>query len=100
MNTYFASTHFVYLGVNVLTFLGIRYLNDVSLTKRFLLFQTLGRPPSFSLLMRSLCNSLTEVCNNNLPTLLVFLPMYKKLIKRNVSIINIYQIKSNKNTHL
>ena len=72
----------------------------MSLTKSCLFSRHLGDRQAFLLLIRSLCNYLTDVCKNNLPTLLVFLPNNWKLIEMKVSNIKVLQIKTNKNAYL
>ena len=66
---------YLYLGVYFLTFTGIIYLKPVSLTNTLSPFHTSLRPYSLFDFIKSLCNSLIDICIAYLPTLWFFLPV-------------------------
>ena len=61
--------------MNFLTFTGMIYLKPVSLTNNLFSFHTSFRPPSLFDFIKSLCNSLIDICIKYLPTLLSLLPV-------------------------
>ena len=79
---------YLYLGLNYFTLIEIIYCKPITLTNHVFPFQTLLRPPSFSNLIKSLYNSLIDICIKYLPTLLVFL--LSILSQTNIDLLQIW----------